>query len=188
MNPTQTLKQTMKISNPYHRGSPFQRWWTSRSFIQKRLIRFCLSMLVMVICFPLYYLGFFGSVDGPLNPSRIGETLGSMGVTRTHCMIMFLTFLIISASWNWIYNMVSMLMGSRLSCTKANVAGKPCGAHVKRTRTPDDQSNRFAARYVCTRGHERPDALFHPVKKGAVSHTVWLISLCFCIIVLVLGK
>ncbi len=178
----------MNLSNPYHRDSLFQRWWRTRSFIQKRLIRFCLSMLVMAVCFPLYYLGFFGSVDGPLHLSRIGESLGSMEITRTHCMILFLTFLIISVSWNWVYNIVSMVIGTRLSCMKANAAGRPCGAPVKRIRSKDTQSNHMKTRYVCERGHERPEALFHPVKKGTVSHTVWLISLCFCIIVLAMGK
>ena len=59
----------MKIHNPYHRETPLARWWHSRSFLQQRLIRLCLSILVMVLCFPLYYLGFFGTVDGPLHPA-----------------------------------------------------------------------------------------------------------------------
>ena len=94
------------------RETAFWRWWNRLSFVQKRLFRMFASMLVMVLCFPLYYLGLFGSVEGPLNPARIGDSLAGMGVTKTHSLVFFLSFLIISVSWNWIYNIVSLLMGS----------------------------------------------------------------------------
>ena len=178
------MSETTKWIGPYNREAPFRRWWNSRNFIQQRLIRFCLSMLVMVLCFPLYYLGFFGSVEGPLNPAHIGERLAGMGVTRTHSMVLFLTFLIIAASWNWIYNLVTLVMGSRLTCTRPGAAGKPCGAPVRREKQSGERKiGHPTPPYVCEQGHKRFDAHFHPVKKGTVSHTIWVVSLVFCIIV-----
>ncbi|MEJ2723923.1 MAG: hypothetical protein P8175_04615, partial [Deltaproteobacteria bacterium] len=124
----------MKLSQTQHEESTFRKWWNSRSFIQRRMIRLCLSILVMLICFPLYYLGFFGGVEGPLNPSEIGDALARMGVTKTQSMIFFPTLLIVSVSWNWIYNLVSLVMGARLTCNKADDRGHPCGASVKRSK------------------------------------------------------
>ena len=64
-------------------------------------------------------------MDGPLHPARIGESLAGMGLTKTHSMVFFLSFLIISLCWNWIFNIVSHLMGSRLPCNKVDEEGKP---------------------------------------------------------------
>jgi hypothetical protein len=171
----------------YGQGNPFWRWWNGLSFIQKRLIRMFLSMMVMILCFPLYYLGLFGSVDGPLNPARIGASLAGMGVTKTHSMVFFLSFLIIAVSWNWIYNIVSVLTGSRLTCNKLDEEGKPCGARVERRKVEQKKTGQKVAQYVCANGHKRPEAHFHPVKKGTFSHTVWMIALIFCVIVLFLS-
>lgn len=164
-------------------ASPLKRWWDSRNFIQRRLIRFCLSMLVMVLCFPLYYLGLFGTVEGPLNPANIGDTLAGMGVTQKHAMVLFLSFMMIAVSWNWIYNLVSMLMGSRLSCSRTGPGGQPCTAVVSRKRIVDPKSGRNVFQYTCTKGHKRREAHFHPVKKGTISHCLWLISFVFCLMV-----
>lgn len=177
----------MKSSEFYNRESVLRRWWNSRSFVQQRLIRFCLSMLVMVVCFPLYYLGLFGSVQGPLNPAHIGEKLAGMGMTRTHSLIMFLSLLIIAVSWNWIFNLASLLAGARLTCKRTLAGGAVCGAPVKRGKTIDKKTGRIVPRYVCAQGHKRPDAHFHPVRKGTVSHAVWAMSLVFCIIVFLMS-
>ena len=177
----------MKNSQFYNRESLFRRWWNSRNFLQQRLIRFCLSMLVMVICFPLYYLGFFGTIEGPLNPSQIGEQLAGMGVTRTHSMLLFLSFLIIAVSWNWIYNLASLLVGARLTCKRALSDDAICGAPVKRSKTIDKKTGREVPQYICDQGHKRPDAHFHPVRKGTVSHAIWVMSLVFCIIVFLMS-
>ena len=144
-------------------------------------------MLVMILCFPLYYLGLFGSVEGPLNPARIGASLAGMGVTKTHSLVFFLSFLIIAVSWNWIYNMVSLLTGSRLTCNKLDEEGKPCGARVERRKVEQKKTGQKGVQYVCASGHKRPDAHFHPVQKGTFSHTVWVIALIFCVIVLFLS-
>jgi hypothetical protein len=177
----------MTTMENYGPGNRFWRWWNGLSFVQKRLFRMFASMLVMVLCFPLYYLGLFGSVEGPLNPARIGDSLAGMGVTKTHSLVFFLSFLIISVSWNWIYNIVSLLLGSRLTCNKADEEGKPCGARVERRKVEQKKTGQKVAQYVCANGHKRPDAHFHPVQKGMVSHTIWLVALTLCVVVFFLS-
>ena len=157
------------------------------SFVHKRLVRMSLSTVVMILCFPLYYLGLFGSVEGPLNPARIGDSLAGMGVTKTHSLVFFLSFLIIAVSWNWIYNIVSLLMGHRLTCNKLDEEGKPCGARVERRKVEQKKTGQKVTQYVCANGHKRPDAHFHPIRKGMVSHTVWLVALTFCVVVFLLS-
>ncbi|MBN1104425.1 MAG: hypothetical protein JXL84_13490 [Deltaproteobacteria bacterium] len=171
----------------YGGESPFRKWWNSLSFIQKRLIRLGMSMIVMAICLPLYYLGLFGSVDGPLNPSRIGESLAGMGLSRTHSAVFFLAILIVSISWNWIFNLVSYLMGARLTCTKPDEQGGVCGARAERRKVVQKKTGQVVPQYVCSNGHKRPDAHFHPFQKGTVSHTIWVIALAFSAIVLFLS-
>jgi hypothetical protein len=177
----------MTTMENYGPGNPFWRWWNKLSFVQKRLVRMSLSTVVMILCFPLYYLGLFGSVEGPLNPGRIGDSLAGMGVTKTHSFIFFLSFLIIAVSWNWIYNIVSLLLGSRLTCNKADEEGKPCGARVERRKVEQKKTGQKVAQYVCANGHKRPDAHFHPVQKGMASHTVWLVALTLCVVVFFLS-
>ena len=177
----------MTAMENYGHGNPFWRWWNGLSFIHKRLVRMSLSTLVMILCFPLYYLGLFGSVEGPLNPARIGDFLAGMGVTKTHSLVFFLSFLIIAVSWNWIYNIVSLLVGGRLTCNKADEEGKPCGARVERRKVEQKKTGQKVAQYVCANGHKRPDAHFHPVQKGMVSHTVWLVALTLCVVVFFLS-
>lgn len=173
----------MNIEMSHNHDSLLSRWWKSRNFLQKRMARLGLSILVMCLCFPLYYLGFFGTVDGPLNPAHIGDRLGSLGVTRTHAMVLFLTIMIVAVSWNWIYNLVSLMMGSRLTCSRTGAHGKSCGAGVSRTKAYDRKSGKNTVVYVCEKGHRRSEAHFFPIKKGTVSHTLWLISVAFCLIV-----
>lgn len=171
----------------YSQESLFSRWWKSRTFIQKRLIRLCLSMLVFVLCMPLYYLGFFGTVEGPLNPARIGESLAAMGVAKTHSILFFLTLMIITVTWNWIFNLVSYLAGARLTCNKTDDDGKPCGAPVEKRRVIHKKTGLTVPQYVCAQGHKRPEAHFHPVQKGTISHTLWVVALVFCVIVIFLS-
>jgi hypothetical protein len=167
--------------------STFRRWWNTRTFIQKRMIRFCMSMIVFVLCLPLYHLGFFGSVDGPLHPARIGQSLAGMGVTKTHSAVFFLSLLIIAVSWNWIFNLVTYLMGARLTCTKPDEEGGVCGARTERRKVVQKKTGQTVPQYVCPNGHKRPDAHFHPLQKGTVSHTIWVIALAFCGIVFFLS-
>jgi hypothetical protein len=175
------------LMSPYPNENPFSKWWNSRNFLQRRMIRLFLTTLVMAVCFPLYYLGFFGTVDGPLNPGRIGESLSGIGVTRSHSMVFFLSCLILAVTWNWIYNMVSLLIGARLTCNKLDEEEKPCGARAERRKVEQKKTGQKVTEYVCANGHKRPDAHFHPVQKGTVSHTIWLMALAFCVIVFFLS-
>ena len=158
--------------------------WNNGTYFQQRLKSFSWTMIVMGISFFLYYLGFFGNVEGPLEPARLGKRIAGMGVTKTHIEVIFLSLTMISISWNWIYNLAARLIGLRPTCTKKtgdeNIV---CGALATREKIVDKKTGRIAPQYVCEHGHKRPDAHFHPVKKGTVSHTVWVISLLFCIIV-----
>ena len=59
-------------------------------FFRNRLRSFGISMIVMGISFVFYYLGLFGTVEGPLNPDRIGMTLAGMGVEKWHVVFFFI--------------------------------------------------------------------------------------------------
>jgi hypothetical protein len=167
----------------YKNESPFRRWWNSLDFLQKRLVRMGVSFLVMILCFPLYYLGFFGTVEGPLHPSNLGEGLASLGVTRIHSTVFFLTMLIIAVSWNWLFNLVSLAIGARLTCKKTGEDGKPCGARVERKKAVQKKTGKTVPQYICSHGHKLSEADFHPVQKGTFSHTLWVMALIFCFIV-----
>jgi hypothetical protein len=177
---------SMENLQPY-KETPFRKWWRTRTFLQKRMISFCMSMLSLLICCLLYYEGFFGTVDGPLNPARLGESFGSMGVTKAHSMGFFLSLLIITTSWNWVYNIASNLIGARLTCNKTDEEGKICGAKAQRKKVANEKTGKVVVQYICEKGHKRPQAHFHPVQKGTISNTVWLISLAFCVIVFFLS-
>ena len=125
----------MKSQRP-HKSGPLIGLNNNRNYGRERLFNFGVTMIVMSICFPLYYLGLFGNVEGPLQPARLGERLASMGVSKTHMLALFLSFLIISVTWNWIYNLVSLLIGSRLICfKKVGHEGAACGgAELVRSR------------------------------------------------------
>ena len=173
----------METHSPYNQGSFLARWWSTRTFVQKRLIRFSLSVLVMAVCFPLYDLGLFGSVEGPLNPGKLGESLAGMGVRRSHAHIFFLSLLIAAVTWNWIYNLASHWVGARLTCNRTDEEGKVCGARAERRKVEHKKTGRAVAQYVCAEGHKRPEAHFHPVRKGTIGHMFWVIALTFCLIV-----
>ncbi|MCJ7682952.1 MAG: hypothetical protein MUO68_01525, partial [Desulfobacteraceae bacterium] len=63
----------------------------------------------------------------------------------------------------------------------------PCGDTVTRRKVSHKKTGIVASQYVCTHGHKRPETHFHPVKKGAFSHTIWVISLTFCVIIVYLS-
>lgn len=168
--------------------TPMRRSGNTQDFLRRRLSNFGISMLVMGICFPLYYLGFFGSVGGPLNPDQLGERLASMGVSKTHILVFFLSFLIIAVTWNWIYNLASLMIGSQMTCIKKiDDEGTQCGAPVTRKKFENKKTGVMVHQYLCAHGHKRPEAHFHHVKKGALSHSLWVVSLFFCIIVFYLS-
>ena len=155
------------------------------NFLQKRMHSMGISMIVMGASFFLYYLGFFGTVEGPLTPATIGDTLAGMGVTKAHMIMFFLSFFIISLTWNHLYNLVSLVMGTRLTCLSETQQGQECGAATRKIKTVTSVRKTDGDRFKCTNGHVCADARFHPVKKGVISHTVWVAALLFCVIILV---
>ncbi|MGA6924324.1 MAG: hypothetical protein WBY88_01515 [Desulfosarcina sp.] len=171
------MNQHMTPTIPTGHGQP------RGSFGRSRLYHFGLTMVVMGASFILYYLGLFGTVDGPLSPDNVGAFLSGLGVTRHHVIMMLLSILIFALSWNWVFNLTSAIVGARMTC-KAGLkeVDGVCGAPVKRTRRTSKRSRQTVVEYVCPHGHRRSDAHFHPVKKGTISNTVWVACLAFVLI------
>lgn len=156
-------------------GNPPQR----RGFIQTRFQNFSLTLIVMGASFSLYYLGLFGGVPGPLEPARIGDRLAALGFSDRHLLVTFLVFLVISISWNWLYNAVNRLRGRHMTCTFRKDGGAAfCAAPILK-----EKSEFSAGRYVCTAGHTCSHVHIQVVKKGTVSHFLWMMWLVFSIMV-----
>jgi hypothetical protein len=150
-----------------------------RGFIQTRMQNFGLTMIVMGASFGLYYLGLFGTVEGPLHPAHIGDRLAASGFTDRHLLILLLSLTGIAIVWNWVYNSFCRLLGRRLTCAgQAENADGCCPAAVRREG---------ADRYVCTAGHIQPEARFHPLAKGTIGHFIWMMFAIFSAIVIYLA-
>ena len=140
-------------------------------------------MIVMGASFGLYYLGLFGTVDGPLAPARMGTTLAEMGVNQRHVIVMLLSVLIAAVSWNWVYNFASLISGQRMTCNAVDKAtAEVCGAAVQRYKHVSKRGGQTVVEYRCPHGHRRPEAHFHPVRKGTLSHTIWIGCAIFTLI------
>lgn len=176
-------RETQKAGYPQPKPALQNKSETGTS-IHQRTNRFLISLLMMLICFPLYYLGLFGGVEGPLQPAQIGQWLAGSGVSRSHILIMFAAVMVLAVTWNWAFNLLSLVIGTRLTCNRTNEHGLPCGVPVTRKKVIDKKTGSVYSQYSCIHGHNSPSAHFHPVKKGAVSHTVWIISLAGCLTVL----
>lgn len=161
---------------------PHSNQFPNNNYLSKRTRSFGMTMIVMGISFGLYYLGFFGGIDGPLSSDNLALRLKEMGVTQRHVMIFFLTLLLFTSVWNWVYNLISYINGSRLTCKK-EVDGKPCGEPVIRLRCVGKKTGYKYTVYVCKHAHRLNEAHFHPIRKGTVSHCLWLTSIVFCGIV-----
>ena len=74
-----------------------------------QLKKFGYNMVALALSIALYYLGFFGTVEGPLNPSILGQHLKSFGFARYHLFFSLFILFVISLTWNWIYNLVIKL-------------------------------------------------------------------------------
>ena len=173
MNATQTEKTMFMPA-----GSRPQR-----GFLRSRLANFGLTMIIMGASFALYYLGLFGTVDGPLAPERMGTFLAEMGVTQRHVIVLLLTVLIAALTWNWIYNLASLMTGRRMTCNAVDKnTGEVCGAVVERRKHTGKRSGQTVVEYRCPHGHLRPEAHFHPVRKGTVSNTIWVGCAIFTLI------
>lgn len=129
---------------------------------ENRLIRHQMKRLVLTLAslggsIGLYYLGFFGTMEGPLNPEKISAALAGGTIVPGHLIAgLFLIFLI-SISWNWVYNMFNRIKIDRAATRHSQTAGKQKIAPVT----------------------------FQPVRKGPWSHTIWAGSLMgligFCV-------
>ena len=171
MKPSQTLQY---VANP--EVTSIQ----GRSFVQQRLHHFGLTLMVMGASFFLYYLGFFGGVDGPLQPERIGERMAITGCSKVHVMILLSLLTVLAIIWNWIYNAVNRLLGRRRVCIyHSKKDGVPCGLPVTRQKGLEK-----APQYVCRDGHASGKAFFISVKKGTVGHFVWMLCMVLTLIVL----
>ncbi len=154
-------------------------------YLRRRLRGFSVTMMVMGLSFGLYYLGFFGGVEGPLEAGNIGQSLAGMGVTKKHFFTFFLSIFVFAATWNHIFNFVSHNTGSRLTCKKDPLGnGHICGSRiVKREKVQDKKTGQPVTYFTCEEGHRLREAHFHPVRKGVFSHTLWLACGTFCAIV-----
>jgi hypothetical protein len=157
-----------------------------RTYGQQKLANFGITLMVMGLSFFLYYLGFFGRVDGPLNPAQLGEYLAASGVSRALFITLAVVLALLTLSWNWIFNLACLRLGRRLTCSRVDDRGNICGESVRRQKAsaPQRGSQRMQPYpYRCSRGHTQPTAHFHPVKKGTVGHMLWVISAILCLIV-----
>ncbi len=134
-----------------------------------------LNLAVIGVSFLLYYMGFFGTTEGPLSPDRIGETIAAAGVTRGGFLGLTVATALGLLCWNWIYNLGCFVLGRRLICTAMRPDGDPCGCSVSRAPLFDGVSSR-RKRYVCRHGHRCATARFLPVRKGLVANTLLAVA------------
>jgi hypothetical protein len=156
-------KKEDRPMNPTQRNGHAQRWKTG----------FGLNMIVMAACFALYYLGFFGGVDGPFTTTNIGRALAGVGFTAASFQVMLVILFIVALTWNWVLNLIAHLAGHLLTCSKGSAQEGFCGEQVQRNK---DGSARGWT-YTCPRGHRRNDAHFHPIRKGKLANSLLLASL-----------
>ncbi|MBS3758278.1 MAG: hypothetical protein KGY61_06410 [Desulfobacterales bacterium] len=150
-------------------ANPTDPW----NYARYRLRGFGLTMIVTGGGLILYYLGLFGTYEGPLTPNNIGHTLDDWGVSKSHIAWFFMALFILLLTWNWVFNTVSLLKGKRLSCRITEADGCCCGAKVSRNKIMDGKGNK-SIRYICEKGHVATQAHFHSVKKGPWSYCLCL--------------
>ena len=158
------------------------RQLTGDELARRQLKSFGISMLVLGVSIGLYYLGFFGSVDGPLHPARLGENLSRLGFTQIHLLVIFSALFIVSLTWNWIYNLINQWTGKRFVCLYKDKSGKPCGAAAKLQKTHGQKTTANNRLFLCEKGHTSTNAQYLPVKKGK-----WGYTLCAAMLTVVCG-
>ena len=141
------------------------------------LARFGCQMVVIGICFPLYYLGFFGSVNGPLHPALLGERLLDMGITRTHVLMISSFIVLLTLIWNWVHNWVSRRFGYHLTCTMIKDRDTSCNAPIRQKSWVPTENGSGVWEYMCVQGHRQPQASYNAVRKGPYSHMVWITAM-----------
>ena len=148
-------------------------------YVPNRLRSFGVTLAVMGACFALYYMGLFGGVSGPLEPASIGDRLASLGFTRSHLLGMLLALTFVSIIWNWVYNALNRRLGWNLRCTAIlNHSGESCGEPIV-----DRTGQKPGRRYICRAGHACRQAYAPALKKGTLSHFLWMMFLIFSAIV-----
>ena len=155
---------------------------TGEELANRQLKKFGISMSVMAVSIGLYYLGFFGSVDGPLHPARMGENLSRLGFTQIHLLITFSVLFTVTLVWNWIYNLINRWTCRGFTCLHKDKSGKTCGAATKIQKTHDRKSNANNRLFLCDKGHTSTHAQYLPVKKGK-----WGVTLCAAMLTIVCG-
>ena len=175
------MKNFLKNDTGFGRSLANQKL-TGEELASRQLKKFGISMLVLAVSIGLYYLGFFGSVDGPLHPARIGEKLSRLGVTRIHLLITFIALFAVTLVWNWIYNLINRWMGKRFICLYKDKSGKTCGAAAKLQKAHGQKANAANRLFLCEKGHTDTNAQFLPVKKGK-----WDYTLCAAMLTVVCG-
>ena len=155
---------------------------TGDEMARVQLKKFGINMLVLGASIGLYYLGFFGSVDGPLHPTRIGEKLSSLGFTQIHLLITCIAVFAVTVVWNWIYNLFNRLTGRHLTCLHEDTSGKICGAATKIQKNHTPKANANNPFFICEKGHTNTNAQYLPVKKGR-----WGYTLCAVMLTVVCG-
>ncbi|WP_022666436.1 hypothetical protein [Desulfospira joergensenii] len=146
---------------------------TQKTYLQKRAHNLGMTMMVMGACFFFYYLGLFGSVEGPLSPESIGSWLAGHGVTWLHVKISFFSFFILSLVWNHLINLVCFFSGKRRTCIHPSRQEGMCGRSVRKIKL-NSAGGGTEILYVCRKGHSSSSACFHPLKKGSAAHLVWM--------------
>ncbi len=139
-----------------------------RSFARRWKYRFGLNMIVMAVCFGLYYLGFFGRVERPLSMANIGRGLAGMRFTVASFQGVLIAVFVILLTWNWVLNLIAHLAGQRLTCSQGSREQGFCGKLVERRRGRDGKS----WVYACPNGHLRSEAHFHPIRKGQLANSL----------------
>jgi len=89
--------------------------------------------------------------------------------------------LVLSFTWNWIFNLVSLALGRRLTCLKKlDGGGQVCASPARRTKVVSPKTGEKTKPY----GHQLEAAQFQPLKKGKYSYAACFIALLFCLAVL----
>jgi len=151
--------------------NPTDHW----DYIRYRLRGFGISMIVLAGCLMLYYLGFFGTYEGPLNPQNLGHVLDNRGISKSHIAYLFIGLFILLLTWNWVFNLVSLLTDNRRYCLEVDEENRCCGAKVSKDAI-FNASGEKVTRYKCRNGHISARARFEPVRKGP-----WGYCLCLAL-------
>jgi hypothetical protein len=113
--------------------------------IRHQAMRLVVTLVSLGGSIGLYYLGFFGTLEGPLNPEKIGAAVAGSNIGPGHLLAgLFLIFLV-SISWNWVYNLIQRMKIQRAVTKHPQTAGK----------------------------QKNEPVTFQPVRKGPWSHTIW---------------